>query len=47
MGITSTIYKILRIRNDLNAIHNGKIGKRIQRRALGKIASKIIRKVVR
>lgn len=44
MRIKSTIYKLLRISNDLNAIRRGKIGKRIGRRIAGRITGKGIGK---
>lgn len=39
------IYKGLRISNDINAIKKGKIGKRIGRRVVGKIAGRNIGKL--
>ncbi|WP_194841322.1 hypothetical protein [Salinibacillus xinjiangensis] len=45
MGLKSTIYKFLRIWNDVDAIRKGKIGKRVGRRASGKITGKAIRKL--
>ncbi|MCP8616805.1 hypothetical protein [Salirhabdus salicampi] len=45
MGLKSTIYKMLRIWNDVDAVRKGKIGKRIGRRASGKAAGKAIRKI--
>ncbi len=41
----STIYKLLKWSNDLNAISKGKIGKRVGRRVLGKMAGKGIGKL--
>ena len=42
----STIYKLLKWSNDLNAIKKGKVGKRVGRRVLGKATGKGIGKVV-
>lgn len=41
----NTIYKMLRISNDINAIKKGKIGKRIGRRLTGKMSGKGMRKL--
>lgn len=41
----STIYKLLRISNDINAVKKGKVGKRIGRRVAGRAAGKTIRKI--
>lgn len=41
----STIYKLLKISNDINAIRKGSIGKRIGRRVSGQIAGKAIRRI--
>lgn len=45
MNLKSTIYKILRIWNDIDAIRKGRIGKRIGRRILGRAAGKGIRRL--
>ena len=45
MSLKSSIYKILRIWNDIDAIRKGKIGKRIGRRIAGRMAGKGIRKL--
>ncbi|WP_155974836.1 hypothetical protein [Virgibacillus sp. CM-4] len=45
MSLKSTIYKILRIWNDVDAVRKGKVGKRIGRRVTGKAAGKTIRKI--
>lgn len=45
MSLKSTIYKILRIWNDVDAIKKGTIGKRMGRRVAGKTAGKTIRKL--
>ena len=41
----STIYKLLRLSNDIDAIRRGTIGKRIGRRIAGRIAGKAIRRI--
>jgi len=43
--LKSTIYIILRISNDINAVRKGKISKRIGRRVAGKGSGKLIRKL--
>ena len=40
MNAKSSIYKMLRIWNDRSAIKRGKIGKRLGRRVVGKVAGK-------
>lgn len=45
LSLKSTIYKILRIWNDVDAVRKGKIGKRVGRRAAGKAAGKTIKKI--
>jgi len=45
MGIRRTLYKLLRISNDINAIRRGKIGKRIGRRVVGKATGRGIRRL--
>lgn len=40
----NTIYKMLRMSNDINAIKKGKIGKRFGRRLAGRISGKSIGK---
>jgi hypothetical protein len=37
MGIWSSLYKIARIMGDVNAIQKGKVGRRVARRAAGKV----------
>jgi hypothetical protein len=44
MSLKSSIYKILRIWNDVDAVKKGKVGKRIGRRVTGKAAGKAMRK---
>ena len=43
----STIYKMLRISNDINAIRKGKIKRRIKRRIAGKMTNKGLGKMFR
>ncbi|GAA5417805.1 hypothetical protein Pryu01_02881 [Paraliobacillus ryukyuensis] len=45
MRLKSTIYKILRIWNDVDSVRKGKVGKRIGRRVAGKAAGKAMRKI--
>lgn len=40
-----TMYKMLRLSNDLNAIRKGKFGKRIGRRLVGRMSGKFLRKL--
>lgn len=39
------LYALLRISNDINAINKGKVGKRIGRRAAGKVSGRTIRRL--
>ena len=39
------LYALLRISNDINAINKGKAGKRIGRRAAGKVSGRTIRRL--
>jgi hypothetical protein len=45
MSLKSTIYKILRIWNDVDAVKKGGVGKRIGRRVTGKATGKAMRKL--
>ncbi|HLR67053.1 hypothetical protein [Virgibacillus alimentarius] len=45
MSLKSTIYKMLRISNDINAIKKGKVTRRIGRRAAGKATGKLFKKI--
>ncbi|WP_198510278.1 hypothetical protein [Bacillus solitudinis] len=45
MSLKSTIYKILRIWNDVDAVRKGRVGKRIGRRVTGKATGKMMRKL--
>ena len=39
------LYSLLKYSNDVSAIKRGKVGKRIGRRATGKVAGKTIRRI--
>jgi hypothetical protein len=41
----STIYKLLRLWNDADAVKRGKVGKRVARRLAGKTTGRILRKL--
>lgn len=43
--VRSILYKSAKTLGDVDAVKNGKVGKRIKRRVLGKIAGKILKKV--
>lgn len=43
----NTIYKMLRVSNDINAIMKGKIGKRIMRRIAGRVSGKGIGRLLK
>lgn len=45
--LKSSIYKALRISNDINAIRRGKVGKRVGRRIAGKATGKGLGKLFR
>ncbi|MDT8859213.1 hypothetical protein N0O92_03140 [Alkalihalobacillus sp. MEB130] len=45
MSLKSTIYKVLRIWNDIDAVRKGTVGKRIGRRITGRASGKAIRKI--
>lgn len=47
MGLKSFLYKLLSISNDVNAIQKGPkaIGKRIGRKAVGRLAGKVMRRI--
>lgn len=45
MSLKSTVYKILRIWNDVDAVRKGRIGKRIGRRVAGRTSGKILKKL--
>ncbi len=41
----SFLYALLRILNDLNAVKKNKVGRRIGRRAAGKVTQKMMNKI--
>jgi hypothetical protein len=43
MTLKSTIYQMLRLSNDLNAIRKGKAAKRLRNKAIGRIAGRLMR----
>ncbi len=43
----SFLYALARAMGDYNAIKRGRVGERIQRRILGRLASRVINKAVR
>ncbi|GEL78544.1 hypothetical protein [Tenuibacillus multivorans] len=45
MGLKSSLYKFLRIWNDVDAVRKGRAGKRIGRRAAGKATGKALKKL--
>lgn len=45
MKFKSTLYKVLSISNDINAIKRGKVTRRIGRRAAGKATGILFRKI--
>jgi len=47
MSIRRTLYRLLRISNDINAVRRGRIGKRIARRVSGRVAGRGIRRLFR
>jgi len=40
------IYKVLKYFNDMKALKNGKLGKRILRRAIGKVVGRFMNKII-
>lgn len=40
MGLRSALYTIARIMGDVNAVKKGKVGKRVARRAAGKVTGR-------
>jgi hypothetical protein len=44
MSLKSTIYKILSLSDDIEAIRKGKIGKRLANKAIGKAVGKLMRR---
>jgi len=45
MSTKSSIYKFLRLWNDVSAVKKGKVGKRIGRRLAGKTTGRLLRKL--
>lgn len=45
MGIRSSLYKVARIMGDVSAVKKGKVGKRVARRAAGKITGRSLGKL--
>jgi len=45
MSLKSTIYKFLRIWNDVDAVKKGRVGKRIGRRVAGRSTGKMLRRL--
>ena len=45
MSLKSTIYKILRIWNDVDSVRKGRVHKRVGRRVAGRAAGKTIRRL--
>lgn len=47
MRLTDTLYRALRTSRDVNAVRRGKVGQRIARRAYGRAAGHVARKLFR
>jgi hypothetical protein len=47
MSLTRQIYRLLRIRNDINAVRRGTIGRRLARRAYGRSTGRLARRMFR
>ncbi len=45
MGLRSSLYKIARLMGDVNAVKKGKVGKRVVRRAAGKVTGRSLGKL--
>lgn len=45
MSLKRTLYRLLRISNDINAVRRGRIGQRIGRRAAGRVSGRLIRRL--
>ena len=45
MGIRSALYTIARLMGDVNAVKKGKVGKRVARRAAGKVTGRGLGKI--
>jgi len=44
-SIKSQVYRGLRISNDINAVRRGRIGRRVARRAYGKVTGRLARRL--
>lgn len=42
-----TLYKLLRWSNDINAVHRGRVARRVARRAYGKATGRLARRLFR
>ena len=47
MGLRSTLYLLARLMGDANAVKKGKVGKRVARRAAGKVTGRSLGKLFR
>lgn len=45
MGLRSALYKAARLMGDVNAVKKGKVGKRVARRAAGKVTGRSLGKL--
>lgn len=45
MGLKRTIYRLLRLSNDINAVRRGRIGRRIGRRVYGRATGRLMRRL--
>jgi len=45
MGIRSALYTIAKLMGDVNAVKKGKVGKRVARRAAGKVTGRSLGKL--
>ena len=45
MGLRSALYTIARLMGDVNAVKKGKVGKRVARRAAGKVTGRSLGKL--
>ncbi len=45
MGLRSILYSMARLMGDANAVKKGKVGKRVARRATGKVTGRAMRKL--
>ena len=47
MGLRNALYKVARLMGDANAVKKGKVGKRVARRAAGKVAGRSLGKLIK